>query len=89
MYIDGSFWQFVNRCQPEKYPLNDVHSDVFDLDYSLDTQFVLELQRSDSSIVKLISPDGLYEMMNRGYTYTKTLHQQGKLSDLVKNTVQI
>ena len=78
----------MDKGQPEKYPLSDVHRDIFDLDYSLDTEFLEELQQSDSSIVKLITPEGLFDMMNRGYKYTENLHQQGKLCNMVKSTVQ-
>lgn len=88
-YIDGSFWQFVNKGEPEKYPLSYVHRNVLDLDYSLDTEFIKELQQSDSSIVKLITPEGLYDMMNRGYKYTEKLHQQGNLNNVVKSTVEL
>lgn len=68
-YIDGSFWSFVR-----KKDLIDDHdiqlpSPIYNIDWRLDKQFE---EKFSTNFVDLITPDGLYEMMNCGYNYMKT-----------------
>ena len=68
-YIDGSFWQFIVKAK-EKYPNEDSKLNILDVDFNDDEVFKLQLEEN-SSIVKLITPAGLYSMMDYGYEYMK------------------
>ena len=70
-YIDGSFWTFATG-RKEKIPLSTKtypEKEILEVDYNNDEDFMKTLK--DSSIVKLITPDGLYEMMDYGYNFMK------------------
>lgn len=65
-YIDGSFWQFIARAQ-EKYPAEKASRNILDVDHTKDLAFMKAIKVN--SIVTLITPAGLYEMVERGYQY--------------------
>jgi hypothetical protein len=68
-YIDGSFWSFVTRRRsplPKQFRYLD-DSQVLNIDYHADKRFMASLQ--SKNMVKLIKPEGLYEMMDYGYSY--------------------
>eukprot|EP01031_Cornospumella_fuschlensis_P030008 gene30008-36243_t len=70
-YIDGSFWSFVLRRKSTlPRALRHVKKDkVLHVDFHRDRKFVASLK--SSNMVKLIKPDGLYEMMDFGYEYMR------------------
>ena len=77
-YIDGSFWSMVARIKgpwPEKGLNKKV--DILHIDYNLDTDFIQSL--TDLSIVKLIQPEAVHDMIKCGYAYMEKLDKAGKL----------
>mmetsp|Transcript_9958 Transcript_9958/g.16675 ORF Transcript_9958/g.16675 Transcript_9958/m.16675 type:complete len:312 (-) Transcript_9958:1182-2117(-) len=79
-YIDGSMWSWIADVKgPFPYEPVDLERDIFYIDYTHDKDFVQSLE--DSSIVKLINPDGLYNMMDAGYNYMRCRDMQGKLPE--------
>eukprot|EP01039_Chlorochromonas_danica_P001659 gene1659-1812_t len=79
-YIDGSFWSFVTR-RKIPVPKHLRHVPVLDIDYLDDTVFLSSLK--SRNFVKLIKPDGLFEMMDYGYQYMEQQDRTGRLSSLV------
>jgi predicted acylesterase/phospholipase RssA len=53
--------------------------DVFIVDWHSDEKF---RRRSKESLVSLITPDGLYEMMQYGYDYMKQQHRRGQIPEV-------
>jgi hypothetical protein len=79
-YIDGSFWPYVTNGRiPDPIPDRNCYTDLFNIDYRNDGEF---LSKMDGSFVRLISPDGLYDMVNAGYLYMKKLDAAGRIPDL-------
>eukprot|EP01038_Epipyxis_sp_PR26KG_P003970 gene3970-5690_t len=81
-YVDGEFWSFVSNgayTTPAPAILNNFsEQDVLHIDFKKDELFMKSLG-NDKSIVKLITPDGLFEMMDYGYTYMNKLHKTGQI----------
>lgn len=80
MYLDGSFWPFVTR-RPTRLPkhlrIENPSEEVLQIDHKADRRFVTDVDTNN--IVRLITPDGLREMMHYGYNYMKDLDGEGKL----------
>ena len=81
-YMDGSLYSFVtnsNRIRPLPYELDHTlnDKDIYYVDYNNDKDF---LQRNaDLNFVSMVSPEGLYSMMDYGYAYAKAEHERGAL----------
>lgn len=85
-YIDGSFWGFIAKQQvPLPRHLQNAATfvsseDILDINYQLDTRFVESQDRRN--MVRLITPEGLYDMMHFGYEYMRKQERMGHLQDL-------
>ncbi|KAJ1416797.1 acyl transferase/acyl hydrolase/lysophospholipase [Ochromonadaceae sp. CCMP2298] len=81
-YIDGSFWSMIAKVKgPFPAELQrelDFSKDVFVVDQNQDTVFMGTFE--DSSITQLITPEGLYAMMDAGYSYMEKMHRAGLLT---------
>lgn len=80
-YLDGSLWSFLLPGNKGPLPKSlqplDWETDILDIDYKQDRLF---MENTDTgNIVKLITPEGLYDMMNYGYEYMATQRKLGKL----------
>lgn len=78
MYIDGSFWSLLANIKgpwPDGQYI-DKHVDVLNVDYKLDSEF-----RSSQklSIVTMIKPDDMYDMMRSGYNFMEKQDKSGLL----------
>jgi hypothetical protein len=80
-YLDGSLWSFLLPGNKGPLPKSlqplSWETDILDIDYKQDRRF---MENTDTgNIVKLITPEGLYDMMNYGYEYMSTQRKLGKL----------
>lgn len=69
-YIDGSFWPFVRSKYQDKqvWP-----TPIYNIDWRNDALFT---EKFSNSFVDLITPAGLYEMMDFGYNFMKSEYEK-------------
>ena len=73
-YIDGSFWPLLRNQYQDK---QDMHlkwpTPIYNIDWRNDVLFT---EKFSNSFVDLITPAGLYEMMDFGYNYMKSEYEK-------------
>ncbi|KAJ1435212.1 acyl transferase/acyl hydrolase/lysophospholipase [Ochromonadaceae sp. CCMP2298] len=75
--IDGSFWYFVTKDRVTGLPLPSTPlNGIYWIDYTDDEDFMLTVS---GNFLELVSPDGLFEMIDSGYNYMKREHYNGRL----------
>jgi predicted acylesterase/phospholipase RssA len=67
----------MSRASPSVFDLSV--DDVFVIDWHSDEKFRVQRQES---LVSLITPEGLYDMMDFGYNYMKQQYQKGLIPDV-------
>jgi hypothetical protein len=81
-FIDGSFWsavggKFIRREASHHKLLNTKRDHQFFLNYQEDDIF-MDSHR-DTSFLKLLTPDGLYDMMEAGYDFMERLDKSNEI----------
>jgi predicted acylesterase/phospholipase RssA len=79
-FVDGSLSSFVTTSERVRpLPLGLAHDidDIYTVDYNKDVHF-LE-QQAGTSFVSMVSPTGLYDMMDSGYAFAKSEYEKGLL----------
>lgn len=79
-YMDGSLYSLISnshRVNPLPVGLDHTDSDIYTVDYKKDAQFLKKA--ADTSFVSMVSPQGLYDMMESGYAFAGKEFRKGLL----------